>query len=759
MKVVNDKLLQEKIGFTPHVAQQQILDEMKRFTIIDAGRRFGKSKLCSYLALRELMAKKRKIWVVAPCVDTETEALTKKGWVKYNELTINDQLLTLNKNGEAEWQKCQKVSTFDYDDYLIEIDLKSHSSLTTPHHRWLVGYEGRDTKTGRSKTLGYRFTETRNMIKSNEYILGGAPVLNLPKVKKYKDSFIELIGWYWTEGGANGNGCNISQNEGKNADRIRKAALNYFGEPKEVGVRSDRNKPAWFDWRRQGKGFKNGDFYFNPKATEIFKKIAPNKIIKIGFINSLTLDQLNLLIDVLIMADGHKRTMIADKDKHLYDERVIFQKKKERLDSLQIVAQLAGYESRIRLEAEDKYALTIFERRRHWLGQKPQLAKRKNIKYKGIVWCPTTLNGTWLARRKGTVYFTGNTYDLSKKVFAPLNEWIGTYFPSSFKIIHAPYPIIQSPTGSILEGKSCDNIQSLLGEELDLLILDEAAVMPMSIWQQYLYPTLAMRKGRALIISTPRGQNWFYYQYLKGQKKDLLYKSFRFESRDNPYLPKSEWDEAERILPRDIFSQEWKAEFLSDATSVFRGIDRCITGELELAKKGHIYVAGVDLGKHQDYTVIVVCDMLTNHVVYFDRFNQVSWPLVRERIGSAAETYNSALISLDSSGLGDPVSDELTNMGFAVNDFVYGNKSKNQMIIKLSNFIEQKKVIFPQIEDLIHELKIFGYTRTKTGRYQYSAPEGDHDDCVNALGLAVWELEEPLGDIPAQIFSFPEVTY
>lgn len=29
--------------------------------------------------------------------------------------------------------------------------------------------------------------------------------------------------------------------------------------------------------------------------------------------------------------------------------------------------------------------------------------------YDGIIWCPTTPNQTWLARRNGTVYFTGNS--------------------------------------------------------------------------------------------------------------------------------------------------------------------------------------------------------------------------------------------------------------------------------------------------------------------------------------------------------------
>jgi hypothetical protein len=31
----------------------------------------------------------------------------------------------------------------------------------------------------------------------------------------------------------------------------------------------------------------------------------------------------------------------------------------------------------------------------------------------GPIWCPTTENGSWLARREGSVYFSGNSEDVS----------------------------------------------------------------------------------------------------------------------------------------------------------------------------------------------------------------------------------------------------------------------------------------------------------------------------------------------------------
>ena len=40
-------------------------------------------------------------------------------------------------------------------------------------------------------------------------------------------------------------------------------------------------------------------------------------------------------------------------------------------------------------------------------GNKVSIERR--YLYTGRVWCPKTKNSTWLARRRGTVYFTGNS--------------------------------------------------------------------------------------------------------------------------------------------------------------------------------------------------------------------------------------------------------------------------------------------------------------------------------------------------------------
>ena len=55
--------------------------------------------------------------------------------------------------------------------------------------------------------------------------------------------------------------------------------------------------------------------------------------------------------------------------------------------------------------------------------------------------------------------------------------------------------------------------------------------------------------------------------------------------------------------------------------------------------------------------------------------------------------------------------------------------------------MEQDDIKIIQHPDLIHELTIFRCERTVSGKTRYEAPEGQNDDCVCAIALAIWDLQ------------------
>lgn len=310
--------------------------------------------------------------------------------------------------------------------------------------------------------------------------------------------------------------------------------------------------------------------------------------------------------------------------------------------------------------------------------------------------------------------------------------------------------LIELKNGSVIEFKSTDRPDSLKGEGLSFLVMDEAALIPRRAWEESLRPSLADKKGRAIFISTPKGRNWFFELFLRGQDpKYENYFSMQLPTLTNPYIDPEEIEDARLSLPSDVFRQEFEAAFIEDSAGVFRGIRECIEGELEEPKPGSVYLIGWDIARHMDFSVFVVIDVKRRHVVAFDRFNQVDWSVQLARLETLSEKYNNAKVIMDSTGVGDAILEAVEDRGIDVEGFRFTNQSKAQLIQNLSLMIERQELTYPEIDVLINELMIFQYEISGAGKFKYTAPEGYHDDSVIALALAAWGVKDYA---PIQLF-------
>lgn len=123
---------------------------------------------------------------------------------------------------------------------------------------------------------------------------------------------------------------------------------------------------------------------------------------------------------------------------------------------------------------------------------------------------------------------------------------------------------ITFPGGGEVWCKSADNPDTLRGEGLDLLVMDEADFVAEEVWTESLRATLSDRKGRALFISSPKVEGgWFHRLFRDGQKGINNTASWAFPSATNPYLDPAEVEAARLTLPSIIFRREYGAEFVS----------------------------------------------------------------------------------------------------------------------------------------------------------------------------------------------------
>jgi hypothetical protein len=332
---------------------------------------------------------------------------------------------------------------------------------------------------------------------------------------------------------------------------------------------------------------------------------------------------------------------------------------------------------------------------------------------------------------------------------------------------------IELHNGSMIFAKSGDNPDALRGEGLDGCVLDECAMLKPEVWNEAIRPALADKNGWAIFISTPKGKNWFYEIFLRGlDQNQNEFRSFQYPSWANPLLKSTEIDEMRKSMPEISFRQEVLAEFLDSGGAVFRGLDKVLTSKPEDPISGEFYLIGVDLGRHEDFTVIKVGKLSEHREVYRERFNQSDWDYIKERVRSVYNKYNKGCIIMDSTGYGDPIYEDLSKEGLNINGINMNVSTKPMLIENLQLMIENQQISLINDANLTLEFGAYTYTVLPSGNVRYEASQGFHDDevvstalmsigfqgsSVQAIGTIEPPDEEKYGEKVADYDDLPEI--
>jgi len=297
--------------------------------------------------------------------------------------------------------------------------------------------------------------------------------------------------------------------------------------------------------------------------------------------------------------------------------------------------------------------------------------------------------------------------------------------------------------GGMIAVRSTHYPDNLRGEGLDLAILDEAAFMEHRVWSEIVRPMLVTTRGQAVFLSTPFGRNWFYDLYQVGLRPDETeWQSFHYPTSSNPLIAPDELATIKRQTSTHVWLAEYEAQFVDDSGQVFRGIrDAVVSNLVTSPQAGHSYVAGVDWGRDNDYTVIVVIDATTQTMVAMDRFNQIGWSLQRGRLKAMADRWKLDVIWAERNAIGEPNIEALQHDGLPVRAFQTTAKSKAPLIESLALAIERGHIGLLDNPTLLGELSSYGIERLPGGGYRYGAPSGSHDDTVMATALAWYAVE------------------
>jgi hypothetical protein len=315
---------------------------------------------------------------------------------------------------------------------------------------------------------------------------------------------------------------------------------------------------------------------------------------------------------------------------------------------------------------------------------------------------------------------------------------------------------------SYIDFRSAERPESWEGFGYDKMFLNEAGIILQNdyLWNHAIKPMMWDYRCRAVIGGTPKGQGEFHSLYQRGLDPEQPdYRSFKFSSFDNPKIPHDVILDDMKTMTQAAIAQEIYADFLDDNGVVFRHVKDIATLPNSMVNPipGHVYVIGCDVAKLVDYTVITVYDRTTNWQTFQMRFNTLEWPSIRARIKDVSMRYNNALVYLDSTGVGEPTYDDLQREGVPVEHITLTNTLKKQIIDKLSNYIELRRIRMFNDEMTIREFNSFTYDISeKSRRFIYGAPIGFHDDIVIAHALAVWGLTPAIMQKPIEEMTLIE---
>jgi hypothetical protein len=322
------------------------------------------------------------------CVPVSHEIMTRRGWLKYDQLKPTDEALTLNHDtGELQWQRVQAVNVFDHDgDLLVHSHKKNSRSVAwwfTDEHRWPV--------VKRQKTMSYERldgTTTTTTYGGQRVFRTGAELTEsdmVPSTGEYcaqttclSPRHAALLGWIVTDGYIRQRGNRyeavLYQTPHKHLNEIAQLTGNTPRKPHpETGCCAVNVSAADL-----------------AVITEHYRGLSD----LCSVVSQLSREAAEAMWDAMMKADGSTHT--DGRPKALANH---YDKTPEVSDAFQMLCFMTGRSCHV-----SHTQCCVRHSKGHNIG-----ANLTRQHYSGKVWCPTTKNGTWIMRHNGAAIITGNS--------------------------------------------------------------------------------------------------------------------------------------------------------------------------------------------------------------------------------------------------------------------------------------------------------------------------------------------------------------
>jgi len=325
------------------------------------------------------------------CVDEETECLTAEGWKPYAQLRLGELVAQYDMEMDRlSWGSLLNVSSYDVEDQdMVSVEHRDLRLLMTPNHRCVV--------------RNYRGYADPYIRRADELLpthaIPTAAHWDFVGCKPVSPEWAELVGWYIAEGHEcrDSSAIEIYQSSSANPEKVQR--IKDLLEATEAEYHAAEYTRLW-----RGHPTKQVTFRVNGYVAAKLRELSPKKQLPNGVL-LWSKDLVRALLDGLIAGDGSIRG----------GTRLSFtQKDKTVMDMVQALAVRLGF-SAVVTHALNRSIWRLYlstHKFRTFRGTNGRSPNKSVEKYTGTVWCPQTEKGTWVARRQGRVFITGNSFPM-----------------------------------------------------------------------------------------------------------------------------------------------------------------------------------------------------------------------------------------------------------------------------------------------------------------------------------------------------------
>lgn len=304
------------------------------------------------------------------------------------------------------------------------------------------------------------------------------------------------------------------------------------------------------------------------------------------------------------------------------------------------------------------------------------------------------------------------------------------------------------------------------GFTIDMLIADEAAYIPETVWTAVVPMIAVSRKtkgmGILVLLSTPFGKGGYFYNAFT----DPDFTKFHVSSEDCPRIPLDFLKKEKERMTKAEYRQEYLGEFTDEWNQFFSTdlIKKCMTFiSWEKATDYNTsarYYLGVDIARYGgDENAFVICEMLKDKlkIVRCETTARVSTTDTIVRIETLENVWKFNKIFIDDAGIGGGVTDALVSklgrkvMGInnASKRFQMQGEDKKKGILKEDLYSNALMLMETGRLSIINDLALLRSLKSIT--YEYNSTPGSntmvkiygqYSHLTEALVRACWCVKE-----------------